>query len=174
MSDQKAMQAEVLEVFFAHNAWANLRLLEFCERLSDEQLDSAVLGGYGSIRDTLWHILNAEVGYVERSIGSLPPRPLVAGQPLDFAQLKEVAAWASDAILRMALDAGAGGLVRQRPPRPPLQFRMASLIVQAITHSAEHRAQITAIITQLHLEPPDLSIWQYIQGIGEIQEFSRE
>ena len=45
------------------------------------------------------------------------------------------------------------------------------LMVQAITHSTEHRTQISAIITQLGVEPPDMSGWKYMEEIGELQEF---
>ena len=44
-------------------------------------------------------------------------------------------------------------------------------MVQAITHSTEHRTQISAIITQLGMEPPDMSGWKYMEEIGELQEF---
>ena len=48
-----ATQADnsVLKVLFAHNTWANLKLLDFCETLSEEQLDATVPGTYGAIAD---------------------------------------------------------------------------------------------------------------------------
>ena len=66
----------VLKALFAHNAWANLKLLAFCEQLSDEQLDAEAIGCFGSIRATLWHIVGGEVSYVERVNGKRPPKPL--------------------------------------------------------------------------------------------------
>src|SRR6476469_1149783 len=47
-----------------HNQWANLRLLDVCERLNDAQVDYTVVGTYGSIRDTWVHLVAAEGGYV--------------------------------------------------------------------------------------------------------------
>ena len=44
---------------FRHNRWANLRLLERCATLTSEQLNATMTGGYGSIRDTLEHIVTA-------------------------------------------------------------------------------------------------------------------
>jgi uncharacterized damage-inducible protein DinB len=43
-------------------------------------------------------------------------------------------------------------------------------MVQAINHSTEHRTQIAAIITQLGMEPPDMSGWQYMEDIGELHD----
>lgn len=53
------MSAELTELF-KHNLWGNLRLLDACEKLSDEQLDATSPGTYGSIRDTLVHIASGE------------------------------------------------------------------------------------------------------------------
>lgn len=163
-------EISVVTALFAHNAWANLKLLDFCERLSDAQLDSTATGGFGSIRDTLIHIVDAEVGYVERVNGKLPPRPIVKGTFPGFDVLKEIVRWAAPELLALALAAQPDTLVRQRPPRMPISYKLASLMVQAISHSTEHRTQIATIITQLGMEPPDMSVWHYMEEIGELQE----
>jgi uncharacterized damage-inducible protein DinB len=171
MGESERGEGSVLTTMFAHNLWANMKLLEFCERLSDEQLDATAIGCFGSIRDTLQHIVGAEVGYVERVSGKLPVAPLPREQFPGFALLKDAARWAGDELLQLALSAREDTLVRQRPPRQILQYRLASLIVQALTHSTEHRTQISAIITQLGMEPPDMSGWRYMEDIGELEDF---
>ena len=47
----------LLVMFYEHNTWANLRLLDFCAGLSDEQLDASAPGTFGRVRDTLVHIV---------------------------------------------------------------------------------------------------------------------
>ena len=69
MPDNQHGDGSVVRALFAHNTWANLKLLDFCERLNDEQLDTAAVGGYGTIRTTLSHIFRAEVGYVRTPEG---------------------------------------------------------------------------------------------------------
>ena len=88
MQEHEPGDTSVLTTLFAHNTWANLKLLDFCERLSDQQLDASAIGGFGSIRDTLQHIVGAEVSYVERVNGKLPERPLSPGQFPGFEVLK--------------------------------------------------------------------------------------
>lgn len=163
--------ASVLTTLFSHNTWANMKLLDFCAGLDDEQLDATIIGCYGSIRDTLVHIIASEVSYVERVNGKLPGLPLPADQFPGFAALKEGARWASDELLQLALSTRKDTSVRQRPPRLQIEYKLASLMVQAITHSVEHRTQISAIITQLEMEPPDMSGWQYMEETGELHEF---
>lgn len=170
MQDPERGDTSVLTSLFAHNTWANLKLLDFCERLSDAQLDTTAIGGFGSIRDTLRHIVNAEVSYVERVNGKLPATPLAPDQFPGFAVLKDAVPWAGDELLQLALSAQKDTRVQQRPPRQPIAYPLASLIAQALSHSTEHRTQISTIITQLGMEPPDMSGWNYMQEIGELQE----
>lgn len=170
MQENQHDATSVLTTLFAHNAWANLKLLDFCEGLSDAQLDATAIGCFGTIRDTLQHIVGAEVSYVRRVNGKLPPRPLAPGQVAGFDLLKEAARWTSDELLLLALSARKDTSVQERDAQWLVEYKLASLMVQAITHSTEHRTQISAIITQLGLEPPDMSGWKYIEEIGEIKE----
>lgn len=167
-------QASVLSALFKHNTWANLKLLDFCAQLSDEQLDSAAVGGFGTIRDTLQHIVGAEASYVNRVNGTLPPQPLGPNQFAGFSALKEAARWANTELLDLAISARADTLVRQRPPRPQYEYPLSSLIAQALSHSTEHRTQIATTITQLGLEPPDMSGWAYMEQTGELRELDGE
>jgi len=159
MQEHEGGDTSVLTALFSHNTWANLKLLDFCERLSDAQLDSTAIGGFGSIRDTLLHIVGAEVSYVNRATGKLPAQGFDRDVFPGFAVLKDAARWAGDELLHLAISARKGALVRQYAPRDPAEYPLASLIVQSINHSTEHRTQISAIITQLGMEPPDMSGW---------------
>jgi uncharacterized damage-inducible protein DinB len=65
----------ILHDLYAHNDWANRKVLGACETLSDEQLDAVRPIGFGSLRNTLFHILEAEKLWLERWLGE-PWRPL--------------------------------------------------------------------------------------------------
>jgi uncharacterized damage-inducible protein DinB len=172
MQENEPGDTSVLTTLFEHNAWANLKLLDFCAHLSDAQLDATAIGGFGSIRDTLVHIVDAEVSYVERVNGKLPPQPLPENPFPGVGVLKEAVRWAGDELLQLALSARSDTNVRQRPPRRRFEYKLASLMIQAVTHSTEHRTQVSAIITQLGMEPPDMSGWQYMEDIGELKELA--
>jgi uncharacterized damage-inducible protein DinB len=170
MQDAERGDTSVLTTLFAHNAWANLKLLDFCEQLTDEQLDATGIGCFGSIRDTLGHIVGAETSYVRRVNGKLPPTPISKDQFPGFAALKDTAHWTNDQLLQLALAARKDTAVREREDEMVCVYPLASLMLQVINHATEHRAQIAAIITQLGMEPPDMSGWQYMVEIGEFQE----
>jgi uncharacterized damage-inducible protein DinB len=171
MHDMERGDMSVLTTLFAHNVWANLKLIDFCEQLTDAQLDATAIGCFGPIRNTLWHIVGAEVSYVARVNGKLPPTAISRDQFPGFAAIKDVARWTNEELLQLARAARKDTIVREREHGLECQYTLASLMVQAVTHATEHRAQIAAIITQLGMEPPDMSVWQYMVEIGEFQEW---
>jgi uncharacterized damage-inducible protein DinB len=174
MQDTERGDTSVLSTLFAHNGWANRKLLEFCEQLSDEQLDATAIGCFGSIRVTLVHIVGAEVSYVVRVNGKLPPQPFSRREFPGFAVLKDVARWTSDELLQLALSARHNTMVTESEGDSHVEYRLASLIMQVINHATEHRAQISAIITQLGMEPPDMSGWKFMEEIKEFREWRTE
>jgi uncharacterized damage-inducible protein DinB len=157
----------VLRVLFAHHVWANLKLLDFCEALSAEQLDTAVTGAYGSIRATLQHIVDGEVSYVQRVNGELPAAPPPWDQFPGFAVLKQTARWTGEELRQLALSTRAASLVQEVWPEGTEQYSLASLMMQAINHATEHRTHVSTILTQLGLEPPDMSGWRYMVETGD-------
>jgi len=156
----------VVVAMFQHNAWANLKLLDFCAGLSAEQLAATAAGTYGAIRDTLNHIVQAEASYVARVNGKRPPS-LPENTPFaGIAPLRDAAAWTSAEMLQLALGARTDTLVIERWPEATEQYKLADLLTQAINHANEHRAQIATVLTHLGLEPPDMSGWQWMLDTG--------
>jgi uncharacterized damage-inducible protein DinB len=41
--------------FILYNNWANQKVLEACQNLTEEQLNATIPGAYGTIRDTCIH-----------------------------------------------------------------------------------------------------------------------
>lgn len=55
-----------------------------------------------------------------------------------------------------------GAMAKWRPRDVPKTI----ILTQVINHATEHRAQVMAILTQLGIEPPDLSSWSYFEGMN--------
>ncbi len=63
-----------------YNNWANAQILAACQKLTAEQLAAAAPGAYGTIHDTLGHIIAAEADYVGRMTGDRPPTTVQVGR----------------------------------------------------------------------------------------------
>ena len=157
-----------LAALFAHNAWANLKLLDFCAGLSAEQLAATAVGGYGTIRATLLHLVQAEARYAARVTGQTPNPP--PDEPYPSAEvLRQTVRAAGAELLAGALAARSDTRVIQRRARVVEEYKLADLMAQAITHAAEHRIQVAACITALGLEPPDMAGWAWMEERGALK-----
>src|SRR5205085_11187308 len=122
-----------LAALFQYNAWATLKLLDFCEKLTEEQLNAASVGGYGHIRVTLQHMIVAEVDYVSRIIGELPQNPPVQSKEefSSFDDLRSATKWANERLLQLSLATKIDTLVVESFPEETVKYPQAELMVQA-------------------------------------------
>jgi uncharacterized damage-inducible protein DinB len=152
---------DTLTTLFSHNLWANLHLIDLCATLNNEQLNFSILGAYGSIHDTLQHIVLSEQSYFSRiSTGQRRQRPNDA-PPLTFAEMKESLHTTGTGLIEWATKVGAGDMVQLDWEGTPREVPKTIILTQAINHATEHRAQIMASLTQLGIEPPALDSWTY-------------
>ncbi len=151
--------------FFKYNLWANLRLLDACMRLSDAQLDATTRGTYGSVRETLLHLVAAEEGYV-RGITGVSPSP----------QLKELTTFPGLDELRQRVERSGEELIAiaEREDLNKIlhldggtyDAPVIVVLIQAINHAIDHRSQISTLMSQQESEPPDLDGWSYNDALG--------
>ncbi|HLA86437.1 MAG TPA: DinB family protein [Anaerolineales bacterium] len=152
------MTENFLEKLFEHNNWANLRIIQACSALSDEQLDAEPQSAtQGSIRSTLSHLAGAQAGYL--SLLTLPVEERVRVTPA-FDELQEFVSKSGEGLLALARGV-------QKPLKPQLQTRDGYfveswvLMVQIINHATEHREQIKSMLSALGVIPPDIDGWSY-------------
>jgi uncharacterized damage-inducible protein DinB len=152
---------DTLTTLYGHNLWANLRLLERCAALSSEQLDASIAGAYGSIRDTLQHIVTSEQSYFSRiSTGQRHKSPEDA-PPLTLAEMMESARTTGAGLIEWAPKVQADDTVQIDWDGAPRDVPKTIILTQVINHATEHRVQIMAILTQLGIQPPELDSWMY-------------
>ena len=159
---------DTLTTLFSHHLWANLRLLERCAELTDEQLKATVPGAYGTIRDTLQHIVTAEQSYFSRiSTGQLYRRPQDA-LPMTIAEMIETARQTCTGLIEWAPKVQAKDTVALLwKDDTPRDVPKSIILTQVINHATEHRAQIMAILTELGIESPDLQSWAYFAELDQ-------
>lgn len=160
---------ELLREAFRHNAWASERLIAFCRDLTPEQLTARTPGTYGSIIETLNHIVASDAGYLPRK---KVDRPAWAGDDLNLAGLDVLATRAGE-VARLWESYLADPLEASDPlllDEGAYEAQASVPTVQALHHANVHREQVCAIITSLGLEPPDLQAWTWGEATGRARE----
>jgi len=153
------MTENILVRLFEHNNWANLQIIQACSALSDEQLDATPQSTTkGSIRLTLSHLVASQQGYL--SLLTLPVEARVDVPPV-FVELQESAAISGEGLLSLARDAFSTPLQTQLQTTDGYLVEPWVVMVQAINHAAEHREQISSMLSALGVTPPDLDGWTY-------------
>ena len=78
-----------LREMFRHHIWATLTLIDHCLGLPPEALEKAVPGTYGPVLNTLVHLVGADQRYLNRLTGESPQAPLLQGELLPLADLRQ-------------------------------------------------------------------------------------
>jgi len=148
-----------LAAMFEHNRWANEQLLEACRGLTAGQLATSVDGGYGELGATLAHIASGDAFYALLLTGWRPATAWQQDEPFPGVdELLEVVRQ-TGARLREAATSIDGDEPIQRDPGELIPASV--ILVQAINHGNEHRAQAATILTQLGITPPQIDGWHF-------------
>lgn len=165
------MRTPMMKDAFEHNVWATVRLIDACSELTSEQLETAVPGTYGSIIQTLRHMVGSDSWYLFD----------IAGDPARRIEEKQMGL----AELRAAIEADgpAWNAYLDGDPDPDEVLhevdesdgyeRDASVAVrlaQALHHGTDHRSQICTALTALGIEPPSIDVWEFGVATGRIRE----
>jgi uncharacterized damage-inducible protein DinB len=155
---------EVFLDLYKHHLWANQRLLEVCESLSDEALNAGAQGTYGSIRDTLVHLLAAEGRYLAGMTGhGEAPDALKEGDHPGIAALKERARAQGETLLDLAENAQSNDTIKVERGQT-YEIPLSIFFAQAINHGTDHRSHVCTILTQQGIEAPNLDVWNYLRS----------
>jgi uncharacterized damage-inducible protein DinB len=143
-----------------HNVWATGHLIRFCrdQNLAPAQLAAVGVGTFGTISQTLHHIVQWDEIYLRR----------VADRPVEFLPEQPPG---FDELERRNAEAGVGWEELLAAPIDPervivvqdgaRETRAGIFLAQAINHANHHREQVCAILTGFGLQPPDIQASSY-------------
>ena len=150
--------------FILYNNWANQRVLQACQNLSEDQLEAVIPGAYGTIRDTLGHIIRGEAYYLLLLTGSSPqPHFKWEAQP-GLAEMTAYAAQVGMALVDMAQRILPTDQVIEEDEGKVYHYQALAVFIQIINHGVEHRTNITTILNQGLQKPPDVDGWGYLSA----------
>jgi uncharacterized damage-inducible protein DinB len=164
------MTVSMLDDGFGHHVWATLRVLDACAGLNEEQLTAPVEGTYGSILDTLRHVVAADAGYLNALTGGRVPR--IEEEAMSLGELRATMdrhgpEWI--ATLRDVTDPGAD-VVRVRDDGTESHAPAGIRLAQALHHGTDHRSQVCTALTVLGHRPPDIDVWDWGEVDGRVFE----
>lgn len=159
------MRVTDLERLFDYGYWANERLFAVLSRLTTEEFTQSVAGSYGSVRNTLVHVLSAEWGWLERCGGPARGEKLKAE---DYPTVESlVGAWArveelmraflsrldDDDLARVVEFTLGGGEAHAAP--------LGELMQHAAVHAVHHRGQVALLLRALGHAPGNFDLLIY-------------
>ena len=149
--------------FLNYNRWANLKLIDTLRDLASEQLDASMVGGYGSIYDTLHHLIRAEASYYRRLTGTRLEPPFSWDDRPSIAEIRPYAEQVSSALLEAADElARTDRIITEDDEEGIYSYKAPTLLIQIVNHGIEHRTNITTILAQQSIDAPDIAGWGYM------------
>lgn len=156
------MTVKALAELFEYSYWANRRLFAVMEQLTPEQLTQNIAGGYGSIRNTMVHMVSAEAGWLDRCGG---PKRGLRLKPEDFPTLDSIIqAWNTleTKVTRFLSELNEEDLNRKieyslNQPET-YSLRLGELMQHAALHGVHHRGQIALLLRLLGYTPGNFDI----------------
>jgi uncharacterized damage-inducible protein DinB len=164
------MNRPILADAFAHHGWATIRLIDACIVLDQAQLGTVVPGTYGSILDTLRHVVGADRSYL--SLLSDGRVDEIDEDAMGLTALREVMVanapvWA--AVLQADLDPDRV-VVRHRDDGSESHAPLGIRIAQVVHHGSDHRSQVCTALTSLGIEPPAIDVWDFAWQADRLTE----
>jgi uncharacterized damage-inducible protein DinB len=165
------MTTEDLEALFDYGYWANKKLFAVISQLTPEEFTKTVAGSYGSVRNTMVHVLSAEAGWLDRCGGAKRGPRL---KPDDFPTAASVIqAWDKvEQQMREFLadlqdedvDRDVVFVIGASEPR---SLPIGKLLQHAANHGVHHRAQVAMLLRMLDHVPGNFDMIFYFEDKSE-------
>jgi uncharacterized damage-inducible protein DinB len=151
------MTFEDVNLLIDYNYWARDRLLEAVEALTPEQFLRDMGNSFGSVRDTVAHICDAEHIWLSRWRGEQPTgfqkpdrMPDVAAARREWAELER---GMRDVLARFGPE-GVERTIEYKDMRGAARSDVFWQMVQhVVNHGSYHRGQVTTMLRQLGAQP---------------------
>ena len=154
----------------AHHVWATLRIIDACDALTPEQLETTVPGTFGSIIDTVRHTVGADSWYLYRLGGER--YATIDETEMGLPELREAMerigqGWLE--VLAQPLDPDEM-VVAVRDDGSETHATKGMRFAQVLHHGTDHRSQICTALTTLEIAPPEVDTWAWGQEAGRVIE----
>jgi uncharacterized damage-inducible protein DinB len=154
-----------LRDLYDYSFWARDRQLAVCAKLTEEQLARALGSSFGSLRDTLKHLLGADWVWTERFQGRSPRSVpwLKATESIEAmrARWQGVEADLRAFLATLQPEALAAPLTYQNLQGETWTYPLWQALLHLVNHGSYHRGQVTMALRQLGATPPAIDFLVY-------------
>jgi uncharacterized damage-inducible protein DinB len=160
------MTVDLVRTLYRYNAWATARIFQAATPLSAAELAAPSGASFGSVRETLVHIMAAQWIWLARWKGTSPTTFLDAREFPDLASLR--ARWdgleaETQRFVETLTDSDLSRVVEYRNTRGERwAYPLWQQVVHQVNHATYHRGEVAATLTQLGHSPGDLDLLIYI------------
>ena len=159
------MTVNTLSGLYDYGYWVNRKLFAVLSQLTPEEFTREVAGSYGSIRNTLVHVLSAEWGWLDRCGGQARGPALKADDYPTLESLtetwqrvegyvREFLATLNDEDLTRVIEFSLG-------PMGSYAMPLGELLHHAANHAVHHRGQVALLLRMLGHAPGNFDILFY-------------
>jgi len=154
----KPISLASINELFNYNYWARDCQLQACAALTEEQFLRSLGSSFASVLDTLVHMVETELVWLERWRGRSPQSML---SPQEFPSLSAVSEqWrAVEREMREYLATLSEETLEQpvtyvSQKGDSFTYELWRPMLHLINHQSYHRGQVTTLLRQLGLQPP--------------------
>lgn len=156
--------ADEIRELYAYNRWANARMLDAVAPLSHVEYARDVGGSFGSVRDTLAHMLGAEWVWLSRWQGSSPmgfPKWDTSSLALLRERWRQVEADQTAYVETLRDEDLVGTVTYRNTAGTEFGNELRHLLRHVANHATYHRGQVTSMLRALGHEPvaTDMIVW---------------
>jgi uncharacterized damage-inducible protein DinB len=161
-----------LKTLYQYNEWANRKIWQQAELVSQADLIAPTTFSYGSLRDTLVHTFTAEWIWRLRTQEGVSPTTML--DPNDFPDLP--ALWQRWEVENHQMQAFVNSLGDEDFTRP-ITYKttegtthaniLGHILTHVVLHGMQHRAEMAAMLTGCGHSPGDLDLIIYLRELAK-------
>jgi uncharacterized damage-inducible protein DinB len=153
---------------FRYNKWANLRLLDVCATLPDEQLQLTAPGTYGTVAATLLHLLAAGGSAARRLAGTEPEISEHDDPAPSLDVLRDHAVRSGDQLIEAAMRITPDETIKEERDGGRYRVHLGVVLLQAMHHGNDHRTHVCTILGDHDIAYGQMDVWEYGRATGAL------
>ena len=151
------MIAELVRTMYAYNAWANGLVVEAAARLAPADYRADGGASFGSVHDTLAHVMGAQWLYLERWRGTSPSAVEGGGDVPDLAALRRRWSEVEGATAAFVAGLDDAALAREvaylNTAGECWAYPLWQQMLHQVNHATQHRSEVAMVLTRFGQSP---------------------